>query len=159
MADEELLRVVVERTPERINELEKRGFIIIRRSGQTVNGEQPDFSRHVRGVGLYHHDDTRKRMADWVRGSGVRIVENFYAYRLIRDGAGVHGAVGIDAKGDILPIEAGAVVLASGGPSDNLRLQPFYPGSDGSGLVMALKAERGSSTLSSFRRSPVSVTP
>jgi succinate dehydrogenase/fumarate reductase flavoprotein subunit len=140
MADEALLRVLVEETPPLVRELEDKGFILTRKSRQTLDSEQPDFSRHVRGAGLYHYKDNAVKMASWIKESEVRVLDRFFSYRILTDGDGVRGVLGIGPKGDLCVVETRAVVIAAGGPSDVFAYSLATQDQGGVGSAMAVEA-------------------
>lgn len=71
---------------------------------------------------------------------GVKFLEGVLVTTLLKKADNVIGALALDAKGDILVIEAAATVLASGGLGQMYRHHDNAAGSSGDGYRLALDA-------------------
>ncbi|MCL6476900.1 MAG: FAD-binding protein [Peptococcaceae bacterium] len=69
-----------------------------------------------------------KTMADRVRSLGGEIYFNCAVKKLIREGDKVIGAIATDKEGEDVKIDAKAVIIASGGFSDNAEMIKEYTG-------------------------------
>jgi fumarate reductase (CoM/CoB) subunit A len=101
--DTALVKVMVEEGEERIMELEKYGMALQTHNGMVSCGDDPK----SRGLGFI------LPMVNYLKGKGVKLVENCLITKLLKVEGKVVGAVGI--QNEPVVFKAKAVVLATGG--------------------------------------------
>lgn len=79
-------------------------------------------------------------MREYAMGMGVEVLEGILVTGLIKDGDTASGAAGIDGRGKIYIIGAGAVILASGGPGAIYARNDNAAGATGDGYALAYNA-------------------
>jgi fumarate reductase (CoM/CoB) subunit A len=103
LCDPELVKVLVEEGPSRIEELQSFGMAIQMRNGMATCGDDPQ----ARGLGFV------KPLVSYAKESGAEFLENCAVSRLLVDGGRVVGAVGY--ADEPVAIHAKSTILATGG--------------------------------------------
>jgi succinate dehydrogenase/fumarate reductase flavoprotein subunit len=103
LCDPELVKVLVEEGPSRIEELQSFGMAIQMRKGTATCGDDPQ----ARGLGFV------KPLVSYAKESGAEFLENCAISRLLVEGVRVVGAVGY--AGEPVTIHAKSTILATGG--------------------------------------------
>jgi L-aspartate oxidase len=144
LCDERVVRLTVSEAPARVRELQDIGVRFSERE-QTVDlGLEAGHShRRILHAGdITGREIERALVSDARRSRAIRIVENHLAVDLLLDRSGAcRGAYVMDrATGRILPYEAGATVLATGG-AGKVYLYTSNPDiATGDGMAMAWRA-------------------
>jgi L-aspartate oxidase len=129
MADPRLCRIFVEEVPEAIKRLQHMGMKFQSRVLATMPAESGNKTNNIVAV--------QKTIIDEI---GVHVLEHANLTDVIVKNGGCLGAVGIDDDGEPLVIEAGAVILATGGIGQLFQYSFNPPGNTGDGYAMALRA-------------------
>lgn len=129
MADPELCRIFVEEVPEAIHRLQHMGMKFQSRVLATMPAETKSKTNNIVAV--------QKAI---IEATGTRVLEHANLTDVIVNNGGCIGAVGIDDEGEPLVIEAGAVILATGGIGQLFQYSFNPPGNTGDGYAMALRA-------------------
>jgi len=103
LCDPELVKVLVEEGPSRIEELQSFGMAIQMRKGSATCGDDPQ----ARGLGFV------KPLVSYAKESGAEFLENCAISRLLFEGGRVVGAVGYAEEPVV--IRAKSTILATGG--------------------------------------------
>jgi len=139
LSDPALLKILVKETPNLTRELGKKGVKLTHKKKQTLEEEQPDFGRQVRGVGLYDPSNYRKVIMNWVKNMGIKVINKTICLKLLGDKSRCKGALAISKKGLIFEIVAGATILATGGSSNLYGKSLALPDQVGVGHAIALE--------------------
>lgn len=144
MAQPDLVKVLIEQTPERVHDLEGMGIKF-----NKINGEFYDFlcclakiKRPVAAaLDLENIQNTFKKE---IEKRKVKVLENFNVVKIIVKEAGgkkkISGAIGIDKNGNLVLIKSKAVILACGGGSIIFKHNMNSPELTGDGYGLALDA-------------------
>ena len=136
--DQSMVAAVAERIHAELSFLQDCGVHFEKREGKPRVIKTPghQYPRHVHGVNWIGSDLVLplKRRALQV---GVRLAEHVFITRLIANGNRIVGATGINAEGRFFPIQANAVVLATGGYAQVYLNTNNVPGITGDGQALA----------------------
>ncbi|MDE2511032.1 MAG: L-aspartate oxidase [Elusimicrobia bacterium] len=144
LCDERIVRLTVTEAPARVRELQELGVRFSEREAVVDLGLEAGHShRRILHAGdITGREIERALVAGVRRARGVRVVENHLAVDLLRDRRGAcRGAYVMDrATGRIVPYEASATVLATGG-AGKVYLYTSNPDiATGDGMAMAWRA-------------------
>jgi fumarate reductase flavoprotein subunit len=166
IANPRLVRAVVNESGRTISWLQERGVDF---SEVTINMPDSPRTYHViRGKG----EAVVKALVTHAKGKGVEIIASASVTRVLKQGGRISGVV-VEINDEEAPVNAGAVVVASGGFANNKEWIKKYSGFDlgvnlvpigntdktGDGIRMAWEAgaaEEGVSLLELYRVAPVS---
>jgi len=130
MADPELCRVYVSEVSAAIKRLEEMGLKLKNQLFATMPA-------NPNAGGTNSIVSTQKAI---IEGTETRIIEHANIVDLIVENGTCLGAVGVDDNGEVLLIEAAAVILAAGGVGQLFRYSFNPPGNTGDAYAMALRA-------------------
>ncbi|MEM7041914.1 MAG: FAD-binding protein [Pseudomonadota bacterium] len=130
MADPELCRIFVDEVPEAIKRLKGMGMRFKSKMIATMDGRRND-------QGTNNIVAIQKAV---IQQTGTEVVEGANIIDLIVENGHCIGAVGVHDDGEAFAIEAGAVVLATGGVGQLFRHSFNPPGNTGDGYAMAMRA-------------------
>lgn len=129
MADPGLCRIFVEEVPEAIRRLQHMGMKFQSRVLATMPAEANNKTNNIVAV--------QKAI---IAATGTRVLEHANLTDIIVNNGDCIGAAGIDDDGKPFVIEAGAVILATGGIGQLFQYSFNPPGNTGDGYAMALRA-------------------
>lgn len=129
MADPALCRIFVEEVPEAIKRLQCMGMKFQSRVLATMPADAKNKTNSIVAVQKAIIEET-----------GTQVLEHANLTDVIVKNGGCAGAVGVNDNGEPLIIEAGAVVLATGGIGQLFQYSFNPPGNTGDGYAMALRA-------------------
>jgi succinate dehydrogenase/fumarate reductase flavoprotein subunit len=128
--DLDLVRVLCEEAPKRIEELIERGLKVEIESKEiSVDGAFPFLGRSIIGALLF-----------WAKETGVELAPWMDVVKLLVEEGEVAGVVALDGRGNLHLIRSRAVVLCTGGAGALFRYHDNPLGSMGEGYVMAREA-------------------
>jgi succinate dehydrogenase/fumarate reductase flavoprotein subunit len=130
MADPELCRIFVNEVADAIKRLQEMGL----KFKSKVLATMP---ANPNAGGTNNIVATQKAV---IEGTDTEVIEHANIIDLVVHDRHALGAIGIDDGGELLLIEAGAVVLAAGGVGQLFRYSFNPPGNTGDGYAMALRA-------------------
>ena len=143
LGDEDLIRVLVEEATERALEMERFGVKLTKNEdGRIFQVMHPGqtYARNlvIRGCGYGMMVGLRREL---LRRPAIEAFEDFVATRLIKDGAGVSGAVAMNLRtAEMVVFQARAVIMATGGYEEIMEFTDTEPGASGDGTALALHA-------------------
>lgn len=129
MADPALCRIFVEEVPEAIKRLQHMGMKFQSRVLATMPADVKHKTNNIVAV--------QKAI---IEATGTRVLEHANLTDVVVKDGGCIGAVGVDDDGEPFLIEAGAVILATGGIGQLFQYSFNPPGNTGDGYAMALRA-------------------
>jgi L-aspartate oxidase len=130
MADPELCRIFVDEVSDAVKRLQDMGMKFQSKMLATMEGHQSDLKTN-RIVAIQ-----KAIIAD----TKTEVLEQANLTDLVTDGGRCIGAVGINDDGEPFVVEAGAVVLATGGVGQLFQYSFNPAGNTGDGYAMALRA-------------------
>ena len=130
MADPELCRVFVSEVSDAVKRLRTMGMQFQSKMLATMEAN-PDAGKTNSIVAI------QKAI---IAQTGTDVLEHANLTDLVVEGGGCTGAVGVDDDGEPFLVEAGAVVLATGGVGQLFQYSFNPPGNTGDGYAMALRA-------------------
>lgn len=130
MADPELCRIFVDEVSDAVSRLQEMGLKFQSKMLATMEGHESELKTN-RIVAIQ-----KAIIAD----TQTEVLEQANLTDLVTDGDRCIGAVGIDDDGEPFVIEAGAVVLATGGVGQLFQYSFNPAGNTGDGYAMALRA-------------------
>jgi fumarate reductase (CoM/CoB) subunit A len=139
--DQRLVEVVTRESGPQVLDLERFGVNFRKREGTfhmalMAGHSYPRNAFGDKAVGI----DLTLPLRDYGVGIGVESIEGVLITKLLTDGDGVAGAVGVDSEGLIHVFEAKATILATGGAGEIYLNSSNAPGSTGDGFVLAYDA-------------------
>lgn len=142
LCDEDALRILVDEAPERIGTLLLAGARFDRKDGELALAREGGHSmaRILHAGGDATGAELQRLLGDYMRESGVDLIQDCRATDLLIVDGRCTGVRVIDFDGDVFEIQAGAVVLATGGAGAlyDVTTNPDIATADG--LAMALRA-------------------
>ncbi|HEX7026833.1 MAG TPA: FAD-binding protein [Gammaproteobacteria bacterium] len=129
MADPALCRIFVEEVPDAIRRLQTMGMKFQSRVLATMPADTGNKTNSIVAVQKAIIEET-----------GTRVLEHANLTDLIVNNGECHGAIGIHDNGEPFVVEAGAVILATGGIGQLFQYSFNPPGNTGDGYAMALRA-------------------
>jgi len=135
--DEKLAAKLARDSNARFADLERYG-VPFRRLADT--NRVPCFGSKPRGAQLCDMRALRERMSEQINKRAIRILADVTVLTLIVEDGQCYGAIGADAGGGMLRMDAGAVVLAAGGAESLWRHNVVTPDVLGDGYALALLA-------------------
>lgn len=158
--DERLVKVLVEEAPKRVMELVELGVEFDSKDGR-LRQYHSDLTSHPRV--LRSDGATGKAMVDVlskeVRDEGVHVYEEFMAARLLARDGRVVGLLAVDGGGNPMVVEAGAVVLATGGAGQLYLYNVHTREMTGDGYAMAYEAGAELVNMEFIQMGPAVVHP
>jgi len=138
VGDPGLVAAVTRGIREQVDDLQEFGVELQRREDELRVGRAPghSFPRHLsvaenRGINI------TRPMRHYAVEIGVHFLEGVQVIRLVRDGDRVAGALGIDPRGQVYAVSAGATVLATGGAGRVYLRTNNAVGTTGDGYALA----------------------
>jgi len=129
MADAELCRIFVDEAPEAIARLRTMGMEFQSRMLATMPANDNNKTNNIVAI--------QKAI---IEGTNTQVVEQANLTDLIVENGQCHGAVGVHDNGQAFVVNAGAVVIATGGVGQLFEYSFNPPGNTGDGYAMALRA-------------------
>jgi succinate dehydrogenase/fumarate reductase flavoprotein subunit len=141
LAEPELVKVLVERAPERILDLERCGVRFSRVSPSGFRLTLPGGGSRPRGIHARRNDRVMRLVLERARSLGVMLFDQTMVTTLLVDGNSVRGAIALDVvSGDLLTVLAPAVVLAAGALGRVYARTATPRSSTGDGFALAVEA-------------------
>jgi succinate dehydrogenase/fumarate reductase flavoprotein subunit len=141
VGDRRLIAAMTRAIRRQVDDLQAFGVRFRERDGVLQIGRAPGHSypRHIsveenRGINI------TRPMRTHAESIGVRFLEGVTVSRLLPAGERVAGVLGIDGKGNVAVVEAGATVLATGGGGRVFLRTNNAVGSTGDGYALAYEA-------------------
>lgn len=134
----QLVSAMVARVPAEIAFLQECGVPFEMRAGKPRLIKTPGhrYARHVHGA-AWRGSEIVLPLRQRARQTGVRFAEHLLVTRLIAAGPRICGAAAVTPEGRFYAIQAGAVVLATGGYAQIYLNTNNVPGITGDGLALA----------------------
>lgn len=129
MADPELCQIFVDEVSDALTRLQSMGMQFQSKMLATMPANADTKTNHIVAV--------QKAV---IAGTNTQVVEHANLTDLLVEDGRVLGALGVDDDGQPFVIEAGAVVLATGGVGQLFQYSFNPPGNTGDGYAMALRA-------------------
>jgi len=130
MADPDLCQIFVDEVSDAIGRLQSMGMRFQSKMLATMEGHKSDLKTN-RIVAI------QKAV---IEGTSTQVLEHANLTDLVVDGGRCVGAVGVDDEGEPFLVEAGAVILATGGVGRLFQYSFNPPGNTGDGYAMAARA-------------------
>ncbi|MFB6291313.1 MAG: FAD-binding protein [Candidatus Bipolaricaulia bacterium] len=142
LVDRDAGEVLTRNATENVIELEHMGVPFSRTEGGSL--DQRPFGGHSLPRALYAADRTGHAIVYALYGENVKrgtsFYDEFFVLDLLTEEHSVSGLVAYDIKtGEIVIFRAGAIILATGGPSQAYELTSSGAASTGDGLAIALR--------------------
>lgn len=129
MADPELCQIFVDEVSDALTRLQQMGMKFQSKMLATMPANADTKTNHIVAI--------QKAV---IAGTNTQVVEHANLTDLLVENGRCVGAVGVDDEGQPFLIEAGAVVLATGGVGQLFQYSFNPPGNTGDGYAMALRA-------------------
>lgn len=143
LCDTEAVRVLVDEGPDRVHELIALGAVFDRAPGGALDRAREgghSTARVLHAGGTATGAEIERALVAAVRSSAAVLREEHFALELVVEGGRCRGAVVLTPDGGLERIEAGAVLLATGGAGQLFSVTTNPPEATGDGLVLALRA-------------------
>lgn len=146
LGDQRMAMLMAERAPRSVYDLERYGLNWYKKGGRFYQLPTPG---HSRDRGVHYNQKTgqmvqRALVRELLRPSRVNVMllEDFLVASLIRDREGpVVGVSGVNLRtGRLGQVDAGAVIIATGGCGAMCRVTDMDTGATGDGMALALRA-------------------
>ena len=137
--DHRLVRVLTQEAEGRLRDLMGYGVSLpIIEAGKRPEGPGLCFNSHRRGDGA-RMEHLRAGFSEQLARRGVVVRDRAYVAALLGDAEGCRGALAMTRQGQLLEIEAGSTILATGGASPVFRRFKDTPELTGDGYILALR--------------------
>ena len=142
VSDADLAEILAKNAADAFNYLDSLGVPFARDEQGRAAQFLTDGSRYPRAcfTGPYTANHIEEALVKKIRQTDIGLLEDMAAIDLMVDDGRVCGVLAVDGTGAPLVIQAGAVVLATGGAGEIYSVNVFPPGMTGDGYAMALRA-------------------
>jgi L-aspartate oxidase len=143
LCDADAVRVLVDEGPDRVHELIALGAVFDRVPGGALDRAREgghSTARVLHAGGTATGAEVERALVAAVRASAAVLREGHFVVDLVVEGGRCRGAVVLRPDGGLERIEAGAVLLATGGAGQLFSVTTNPPEATGDGLVLALRA-------------------
>lgn len=150
MCDESLAEILAREAPERIKDLIDYGLEFDKRNGEYVQN-YGCFNKRPRAFIVTGMDKIRRFFTGAVRNHSIRVMQDTMVVDLILQEDTCVGAVGVDARGQVVVFEAKSVVMATGGGGNLFLFNLNTPDITGDGQAIAFRAGAELANLEFFQ--------